>query len=656
MQRVTMFRGAAQFRGRQGRDSAASRLFFRAPRENRKLARRLLLLCVLVFASLAAAAEPLDFVVLLDISESMLPYFDDTVNYLIRDILKQHLAPADGFHLLTFANTPGIELTLDVEKDEDIDEGLERILLLQPLGQYTDLVSALKFVYSYTGSLRTASEKKILVLTDGIHDPPPGSPYPVSENTYLETATEVARDIRKQGWDIALIQFPTDSRAGAAAGGAGAGTGISERPEGSSAADTRGAVAKAAANGAPGIQPSRRGAKTPTVVAPATSGVVAPATPSAVAPTSEGPAVQSPDSGGDGRRTVVAEKEPSGTTAAESDAVAAKGGESPAYEAGTREDLYPVLAKDLDVEVLSYDEPSGDTTHRALGAPELVFPDNLGRVGYGFTLPFRVRNLSDERILVELIAIVWNATNILDSPVKITVPPEESRPLKARIELPKSIEPGALALELEAVFGDDLRIYPRKGTVSAILRGSGVKNAAWSAQFLPVLAYIGLGLLGALLLVLLVFGVRALVARIIATMGATAVQGVLRSAGDRAVEMHVEGQNPNIGTRNVNFIRDAGRASIGGGFSSYLIYLYRLPARIAMISRRGQTYTFTPVKPEFFEAGESIPDCLDRDITVLCAPGRRLTIRFRRYVSPLEKINAIMRLAQKPPVVEKEPE
>ncbi|MBN1686065.1 MAG: VWA domain-containing protein [Spirochaetales bacterium] len=544
----------------------------------------------LVIIALAAAASPLDFVVLLDISESMLPYFDDTVNYLIRDILKEHLVPSDGFHLLTFADNPGIELMLDLESGDAIDDALNRILLLQPLGSYTDLVSALRFVYSYTKGLRQQSEKKILVLTDGIHDPPPGSPYAIGGDIYARTATEVAREMRKEGWHITLVQFPAlKVPAFLETEGTDAGT--------TSAADTLPGAETAAI--------TRGGATT----------------------AAETPAVE------DER-----------ITGANAEADTA----SEPVDEKTVDDTYAALAKDLDVDVLVYGQPDGDTTHRVLGAPELVFPENLGRVGRVFTMPLTVRNLSDDRILVELEGLIWNGADLLDSPVILSVRPQKSRELRAKIRIPSSVESGPVTLDLEAVFGDDLRIYPRKGSVTITLKGDGLRDAARSVHLLPVLGYAGAIAGGIVLLILLTFAARSLLARAFATAGTSAAQAVYGTADDRAIEMYVEGQNPHIGNRNVHYIRKDGSATVGGGFSSFLIYLYKFPPRIGLLSRKGDRYAFLPVKPEFFEDAEAVDDCLDKDIAVVSSTGRRLTIRFRRYISALEQINAIMRLVRKP--------
>jgi hypothetical protein len=523
---------------------------------------------LVVFFCLAAAicAEPLDFVVLLDVSESMLPYFDDTVNYLIGDILQQHLKQDDGFHLLTFADSPGIELMLDIESAADVDEALSRVLLLHPLGKYTDLVSALKYVYSYTSSIRQDSRKKILVLTDGIHDPPPGSPYPVNGGIYRETASEVARQIRKKGWEISLIQFPS-------------------------------------------------------------------------------PVVKLETDKEDRMTGNFGDAEQRGEVTAD---------EVPAEKPEADNDLYPALAEDLDVEVVPYNQQGKDTNHRVIGAPELVFPDDLGRVGRAFILPFTVRNLSTEKILVEMTEIVWGGIDLLVNPVKTTVEPEESAKLRARVRLPDSTKPGPLELDLSVGFSDELRIYPRQGSVSIVLRERGLGEGGKSGRLLTILGYVGIALGGIIGLALVVFAVRSLVDRVSSAINAASMKRGPEAIDDRSIEMYVEGQNPHIGGRNIHHIRKNGSATVGGGLSTFLIYLYKLPPKVGIISRKEDSYSFTPTKHEYFESPDTIEDCINKNITILCGHGRKLRICFRRYISALEEINMLMRSIYKPKPEEKE--
>jgi hypothetical protein len=142
--------------------------------------------------------------------------------------------------------------------------------------------------------------------------------------------------------------------------------------------------------------------------------------------------------------------------------------------------------------------------------------------------------------------------------------------------------------------------------------------------------------------------VRNLVQSTFSAAGSSQVVRGGPTPGERAVEMYVEGQNPNIGTRNVHSIRDGGAKSIGGGLSGFLIYLHQFPMRIAEISRSGNKYVFTPLKAEFCSDAKPVPDCLGKDIYLISANKRRVRITFKRYVSELEKINSIMRLVNEP--------
>jgi hypothetical protein len=97
---------------------------------------------------------------------------------------------------------------------------VSRVLLLSPLGKYTDLVAALKYLYEYTEDLSLQSRKTILILTDGIHDPPQGSLNADGSKAREET-NRIAQDIRKEGWDVNLLEYPLSGQT--QAGGAGSG-------------------------------------------------------------------------------------------------------------------------------------------------------------------------------------------------------------------------------------------------------------------------------------------------------------------------------------------------------------------------------------------------------------------------------------------------
>jgi hypothetical protein len=178
------------------------------------------LFCLVAALHPLAASEQIDLVVLFDTSESMMPYFDNTVQYLLKDILKEHLTYGDSFHLISFADEPEFELSKKINEEKDIEEIVSRVLLLSPLGKYTDLVAALKYLYEYTEDLSLQSRKTILILTDGIHDPPQGSLNADGSKAREET-NRIAQDIRKEGWDVNLLEYPLSGQT--QAGGAGSG-------------------------------------------------------------------------------------------------------------------------------------------------------------------------------------------------------------------------------------------------------------------------------------------------------------------------------------------------------------------------------------------------------------------------------------------------
>lgn len=166
------------------------------------------LILLLTCLSGLAWSAGIDVVVMVDISESMFPVFDDVVNYLLRDLLENRLHQGDSFHLLSFADSPEKEVQISIEETSDLTEVIDRIFLLKPLGQYTDLIAAVDFLYDYTRSIPEQNKKLILLLTDGIHDPPPGSPNRLESGDVLARLLESSEKIKHEGWDVHILRMP----------------------------------------------------------------------------------------------------------------------------------------------------------------------------------------------------------------------------------------------------------------------------------------------------------------------------------------------------------------------------------------------------------------------------------------------------------------
>ncbi|MCL2480860.1 MAG: hypothetical protein FWF38_04020 [Spirochaetaceae bacterium] len=118
----------------------------------------------------------------------------------------------------------------------------------------------------------------------------------------------------------------------------------------------------------------------------------------------------------------------------------------------------------------------------------------------------------------------------------------------------------------------------------------------------------------------------------------------------RPIIMKVANQNDQIvGTsRNIHPFKSGAVKSVGGGNSSYLIFLYKIPGTIASLKFDGEKYIFTPLRPEFFpENGDKeIENPLEKNIKIKTEKQHILSIKFWEYISPLEKINSIMHLTE----------
>lgn len=158
----------------------------------------LILICILAGN---AWSEPADMVILLDTSESMFGEFDSKVTYLVDDIINKFIRIGDSFHLLVFDSNTRTEFTREIKTADDAAAVIRHLDLIHPFGKYTDLIEAYETVYNYVLNLPESSVKNIVILTDGIHDPPPGK-YDINE---IEKRKELLKQLEKTGWNITIV-------------------------------------------------------------------------------------------------------------------------------------------------------------------------------------------------------------------------------------------------------------------------------------------------------------------------------------------------------------------------------------------------------------------------------------------------------------------
>ena len=108
--------------------------------------------------------------------------------------------------------------------------------------------------------------------------------------------------------------------------------------------------------------------------------------------------------------------------------------------------------------------------------------------------------------------------------------------------------------------------------------------------------------------------------------------------------MRVSLQNSHLGFRNVHRVLPGTARSVGGGASSYLVFITRVPRGIAEIRNEGGAYTFVPLAGGYFpEHPGPVKRCLGLEIPFTGPKGHRYTIAFREWKSALDEINALMR-------------
>lgn len=218
--------------------------------------RGIVLMMALALAIAAAPVEAegkVDLVVLLDSSKSMFQYYNQVVDYVLTETVREYLRFGDSFHLVSFSDSTQLEIAQVLRTEPDLKSVIARLYLLYPLGRNTDLVTALKNVYRYVDGLPSQNTKHIILITDGMHSPAAGTPYASLDVPGVRTEIDgAAVKIRERGWTMRIVRVPftasgapstlqdpsptSDASVAGGASGAGGATAAGGTPSGSPAA------------------------------------------------------------------------------------------------------------------------------------------------------------------------------------------------------------------------------------------------------------------------------------------------------------------------------------------------------------------------------------------------------------------------------------
>jgi hypothetical protein len=623
-------------------------------------------------------ADAADVVVLLDVSQSALPYFQDVTDFVVSSVVKDYLRRGDTFHLLSFGETAQAEIAQRMVGEADVKSVLGRLYLLYPLARYSDLVGALSYLYQYVADLPESRRKVVIVITDGVHNPPPSSPTfgEGPEKVTVEIEAAAAR-IRANGWPVHIIKlpFPKPGEPGAPSSGSAEARGDSFLD---AAAKALGAeVSEFSRDGKADL--ARRSLSLPVAEFPPPLG-------------KRDYAFSFPLKVRNGSGSAVG---------LELDRV--RLGDADILSKKVFLTLQSGKQGTMDIPVLVPESvPQGDTRlelslHFANGVR--VSPDTgvleleLARSPIAAFLRSGARVVLFVAILVlglaaslALLLMVKRMPRRAEAPIAAAV-------LQAEADSARS---GALSAAAARASADEAERAASSASSAADIAASRREEAARSAAVLAEAAAAarapgeaaGAGTGGrpsrarpkvaalrqkddreesaAASAAALVEQNREESERTVAILAAASGRPVppkrpsgadeakARAAaaafaprvvkpGSIQVELLVADQNPHIGARNVRTLSAGGSKTVGGGASDFLVFLVSVPRRSAEIHFDGERLAFVPLRPELFpELSGPIEDCLGRDIPMVSRSGYPLTLRFTAYEKPVDKINRLL--------------
>ena len=644
----------------------------------------------------------------------MLPYYDEVNTKVLTEICDNFVRLGDTFHLLSFNEKPVTEISQPVKTEADIYKIISRFNLLYPLGPYTDFPSALQYAQQYIASLDVYNQKVLIIISDGLFNPASNSTFynktPEEINSVIDSTIS---KMKSEGTHIYYIKAPF---------------------------------------------PENLNLKSITD--------------------------ESITNLGDETDTTVY------------------------FEYGT------ALENSEEVETSAL-VPDENTTYNSdsfigpiLSMPEISTKKDFGNKKLNFTLPITIKNTSDEKIKLELTQVLINDKNVLEKSVFVNIKANNSKKVKAKIEMPEDTQLGQQQIFAECVFADNVRTRPQYLDFFVNFK-SGTNIFANFKSIGFTILIILLILLAIILLLLLLVSVSkkhkeeeerqeklnkqkaedktiyneaknitekkkdtektgivsakeqkdsnttitkktsASSRSVSDTSNSDTLNGYGKSSGltvtgdgssnrmnlnaskqknsltldgaekykdsnfavklgnadskptnietsdektanigsnkmsmpafkkpeglrlpvlgsksnsnsitpasssesieaksdkDIVLELYVEGQNKNIGKRNIHTLSPGSRRSVGGGLSSFSIFLVQVPASIAEVRYDGETCSLALLQPEYFPEATSniIENCINKKIKVRSNKGYEMNITIRPYEDQTDKLNNLL--------------
>lgn len=371
----------------------------------------ILALCAFLFFPVQAqASDALDLVMLFDTSESLFAYYDDVVEYIVSYVIKDFARIGDSFHLISFSDTPQIEIAQKLKNEDDIKKILGRLYLLYPLGKSTDLISSLRYLYQYLSDLPSTNSKSVVIITDGIHNPGSASPfYKFTKEEVLKEIENTAIKIRQNGWKVVLIKVPLPPAEGVNAQGV-----VDSKNAKTTSSETTGS------NSSKTTESNK--------------------TQSGTAKSSDG-------------KSINTEELPVASADAVVDLLASSlGTKAVTFDNKNKEGLAQII----------------------LALPKASFPSDMGIKEHAFSMSIPIENNQDLAVNLELKQVIVNGENVLTSDAFLYLNKGAKGVLNFSIKLPDSFKDGQTTFTPELVFANSLRVNPSKANIKIEIKENPV--------------------------------------------------------------------------------------------------------------------------------------------------------------------------------------
>ena len=437
--------------------------------------------------------EAADVVVLMDTSGTVLPYYEVINKRVLQSIISKFVRIGDSFHLISFSAVPHYEMSQKINTEADLSRVVSRFMLLYQLGQSADFLSGINFAGQYMTQLLSQQAKILIVISDGIFNPPASSPYRNYSGEQVKTElAKISASIRSKGWKVYYVKlpFPSDAvikdldgafyagkldavgsldRSGVdstvtASGTASANTGSassgqkgyasdagantqSKTTAGTNGQTTGNAQTANATNGSAGTAAGRvdlvgRTDNTATTSGTNTAQRVGDSFTTAGSTT--GAASTQPQTGSTGESNAAGQSTEDTALSALGEQVSGTDANSSGQERKEYTDVSQAFTENLGIQPSIIPEEGGvEFSDTAFPIPQIIFPERIETAGSTAELPLTFVNEAAEPVEVQLQSISLGSNGEVQKQrlenIIVRVPPEGKSELAIRIALPDSL-------------------------------------------------------------------------------------------------------------------------------------------------------------------------------------------------------------------------